>query len=186
MTTTVKAISTEYAPLTKDQVKAIRQADSVTVFHNPFCNDNQTQAGLIRLTKEIKPEKGWNSDRTMEVSTEIPVWSNVSYLANWGAENANVTDSATKETHKAGVTTISTYSGTFKTFAHFIKAGDTLELVWDFDIYGKGSPMRLAGFTVDVLKIKIRRDNAEYKFLLEIYAGPVDSLVRFACRHLWG
>lgn len=185
MTTTVKAISTEYAPLTKDQVKAIRQADSVTVFHNPFCNADQLQSGLIRLTKEIKPEKGWNSDRTMEVSTEIPVWSNAHYYSTWGVENANVADSATKETHRAGVTTIRLYSGTFKTFAHFIKAGDTLELVWDFDFYGKNSPLRTAGFTVDELKIKIRRDNAEYEFLLEVYAGPVDSPARFARRHLW-
>lgn len=48
-------------PLTIDQVKALRMANTVCFFHNPFGSkeEGQTNAGMIRVSQKVKAPYGY-------------------------------------------------------------------------------------------------------------------------------
>lgn len=181
MNAVTNKISTEYAPLTKDQVKAMRSADVVAIFHNPFGSEEKDQenAGMIRVTKKVKTPDGWQADRDHEVSMEIPVWSVTRY---YSANN----DGANRKTHPSAFEMTCGYMEVIKTLSHFIKVGDVIELNWDFDVYGPDSELRRHGMTMDRLQVLVRRDRAIFTFAIAANAGPINSSARLASKRLWG
>ena len=171
------------APLTKEQIRALRTANDVSIFHNPFAMPEDKQHAMIRVTKKIKAPAGYKVERETEAVMEIGVWSN---LRHYSASESK--GGITAESNPCGFSMISyaDHSAAWQTIVSLLKEGDRIELEWDADCYGPDSSLRRAGMSMDRLTLVIRRGDKKMTFLLDDWAGEMFSRSRLICPQLWG
>lgn len=151
----------EIALLTADQVSAIKSATSVALFHNPKGTDSKR--GIIRIIKETKAPDGWTGNTRLEMEIEVD-----SYINEWSC-SPNPYVSAFCHVGSAQ------FCGRWRTVCKLLKAGDSIRLFWDADLYGKDSDLVRAGFQQDRLTIQLVQSKAALEFLVESETQAVNA-----------
>lgn len=129
--------------LTKDQVKAIKQADSV-VFRFDAGN------GSVRLTKEAKDATyGSAYDATMEIPITVGIIGK-----SQGANKA------------CCVITSAQFAETWRTVAHLLKAGDKLSAEFQANYWRASEGYE--DMNLDTCIVKINRNGAMMHFMVNV------------------
>lgn len=161
METKTNEIPVSTGPLTKEDIDALRHADSIAFFHNPFANPEQDKCGLLTLTQQVKPRGGWKVDRDTEYLTyEISLKSTIDHYGfEEGEKTYDEKMAIMAKMACAHSLTSCKFSPEWITIVQSLRADDEISLLWLSHCYGKTSDLAKAGFNLSELKFQVRRGN---------------------------
>ena len=156
-------------PITSDQLKALRNARSVT-----FHYDKNTHLATVRATREHDPGDGFG---TRDISIEFPVQGLVSTLLNPSPiKGAKVTDAFWALSYAS-------VEDSWRTALYHLRAGDELCAHWEVG-GGVFEKLGAAGFTTVGFSLEVYRTttkNSKHMVFLIAYAverldSPIPSV----------
>jgi hypothetical protein len=152
-------------PITSDQLKALRNARSVT-----FHYDKNTHLATVRATREHDPGDGFG---TRDISIEFPVQGLVSTLLNPSPiKGAKVTDAFWALSYAS-------VEDTWRTALYYLRPGDELSVCWEvggqvFDRL-KDAGFTTVSFTLVVYRMTTKGSRCMH-FLIASTVEPVDAV----------
>jgi hypothetical protein len=149
-------------PITSDQLKALRNARSVT-----FHYDKNTHLATVRATREHDPGDGFGP---RDISIEFPVQGLVSTLLNpLAIKGAKVTDAFWALSYAS-------VEDTWRTALHHLRPGDELAVRWEVggQVFDR---LKDAGFTTVSFTLEVTRTSTKgRKYMVFLIAYAVERL----------
>lgn len=163
------------APLTRDDLAALRAADGLTLHHLRPSDDRQSQIraylhGYGQRIYTAREQVLFPTTDTTDRSRAIPVESDVSGYG-WPADHAGQ-ESDTRAFAMVGMNPI------LRTIVSLLRTGDELHLLWQAD--NNNDNHRAVGYHADELRLFVR--NRKLTFPVAYSVGP-DNSARMIRQH---